>query len=543
MKWLFYIPAVLLLFYSCASQSPLTGGSRDNEPPKLIRALPAHLSTNIKPTQLIFEFNEFIQLRSLNQKLLVSPPLKNPFHIKIKPKSFSIILKDTLLENTTYQFYFADAITDLNEGNPLSDFTYVFSTGNSIDSLSFGGKIRDAFTLKPESQFSVCLYTDTSDSCVLKSNPTYITRSNNDGIFQFNYLKNGSYKLVAFNDKNNNYRFDAESEKIAFYSNEVDLTKHYDSLILYSFQENRSKQFIKKIERKKAYMATIILNNPSEQRPMVEHSTASIYNIVYSNNNDTMHIFFADSSQYKNDTIFVTIGYIKHDSLLNSVRVKETKPCIMEHQNKKPIHATYKLPIKNNIVFSSKSILYILFSEPTNLTDKNISVWQQNSDTTFKKIPIIVERDTSNPLKYLLYGSLKDGKKYRIILHFDSLYSVYQHKYNNDTILFSTYEKENFGLLKLTYMLPNENRTYTFELLNDKQQVIYSWNDNRSNQKNIDYVLPGNYTLRCIADENKNGKWDTGFYFRNLQPEKVYTYPSTVTLRANWDLEINWEIK
>jgi hypothetical protein len=43
-------------------------------------------------------------------------------------------------------------------------------------------------------------------------------------------------------------------------------------------------------------------------------------------------------------------------------------------------------------------------------------------------------------------------------------------------------------------------------------------------------------------DQNLNGKWDTGDYWKHLQPEKIYTYSGEITLRANWDLELEMKI-
>lgn len=545
MKFFCYILLLWLLLQSCASQSPLTGGNRDNEPPKLIKVNPPHQATNIKPKQLDFEFNEFIQLRSLNQKLIVSPPLKYPVQTKIKPKGFSLLIQDTLISQTTYQFYFADAIVDLNEGNPLSDFTYVFSTGSQIDSLSVKGKIADAISLKAESQLTVCLYTDTSDSVVFKQNPNYVTRSNSDGFFTFNFLKEGLYKMVAFADKNNNYRFDPNSEKIAFLDSTIQINRNRDSIFLFSFSENRTKQYIKKTERKVPFKATIVFNTALEESPKIEHSTASIYQMLTSKNNDTLLLFFADSTQFQKDTILVDISYLRYDSLLQKNYVKETKALVLETPKGKPIEthkASYYLPVKNNVLISAKSPFYVRFSEPTLITNSHISLWINTRDSLYQPIPVSVKPDSTNPLLYSINCSLLDGKKYRLILELSNVRSYYNKNYSSDTIVFSTYEKENFGTLKLTYQLPDNNHSYLFELLNDKNQVLHYWTDHSHGQKVIDYLLPGNYSLRCIRDDNRNGKWDNGFYILKRQPEKVFTYPQSIQLRANWDMEIKWVI-
>ncbi len=537
----------LIILSGCASQSPLSGGERDNIPPELIYASPPQYATNINPKKLEFVFNEFIQIRSLQQKLLVSPPLKYTPQIKQKPKSFYLIINDTLLENTTYQFYFADAIVDLTEGNPLLGFTYVFSTGKNIDSLTISGKILDAFTNKPEPLFSVCLYSDTTDSVVFKNNPNFICKSDNNGLFKLKYIKEGKYKLVAFNDKNNNYRFDPASEKIAFLSSCILLQENLDSIILYSFQENRIKQYIKKTERKKPYYALILFNQPSNYKPKITFSSASILQTIFSNENDTLEIFFADSLQYSKDTINLQIQYMRYDSLLQEHFITENKSLIIEQIRSKVVStskSSYKVSVSNNQTISAKEKLYITFSQPVNIDTQNVKLLIYVKDTIYEKIPASLSMSEQNPLKYFIDTKLLDGKKYRLILNFQSLLSYYGQFFDSDTIDFKTFEQEDYGSLNVNYIVPDDSRiSFLYELIDEKNKTIYKWVDSLSNIKKIDYILPGKYTLRCIEDKNSNKRWESGFYLLKQQPEKVFIYPQTIQVRSNWDLEIKWEIK
>ncbi|MEG0648182.1 MAG: hypothetical protein RR471_13585, partial [Bacteroides sp.] len=56
------------------------------------------------------------------------------------------------------------------------------------------------------------------------------------------------------------------------------------------------------------------------------------------------------------------------------------------------------------------------------------------------------------------------------------------------------------------------------------------------------YLNPAKYTARLIEDRNKNGKWDTGSYEEKSQPEMVYYYPQMLELKANWELEQDWNV-
>lgn len=54
------------------------------------------------------------------------------------------------------------------------------------------------------------------------------------------------------------------------------------------------------------------------------------------------------------------------------------------------------------------------------------------------------------------------------------------------------------------------------------------------------FLNPSKYYLRIIVDRNENGRWDTGEYDTDLQPEEVYYYPEAIECRANWDLSQHW---
>ena len=56
-------------------------------------------------------------------------------------------------------------------------------------------------------------------------------------------------------------------------------------------------------------------------------------------------------------------------------------------------------------------------------------------------------------------------------------------------------------------------------------------------------IVPGKYQIKYIADSNRDGKWTTGSWKKRTQAEQVINYPSEITIRSNWDLELEWELK
>jgi uncharacterized protein (DUF2141 family) len=210
------VSILLWLVYSCATIVAPSGGDKDVTPPKLVYSLPKNKSANFSGKKLILGFSEYIQLKDMDKNLLISPPLNSDPDFKIKGRSLTIKLKDTLRSNTTYSFYFGDGIVDLTEGNPLKNFSLAFSTGDVIDSLSLTGKVNDAFTRLPVKDILVMLYTDLADSAPILQRPVYVSRTNETGEFTLGSLAAGKYRIVALKDGNNDYMYNLPTELIAF---------------------------------------------------------------------------------------------------------------------------------------------------------------------------------------------------------------------------------------------------------------------------------------------------------------------------------------
>src|SRR5690606_2904064 len=230
MRTLAIIFSILILF-SCARQGTPTGGPKDTEPPKFLGANPDTLSLNV-PTDLKeikIDFDEYVILKEHSQNIVVSPPLSgSPTFMPIGSanKSVRIKLNEPLEENTTYNINFGNALQDNNEGNKLSYFQYVFSTGDYIDSLEISGKAKVTDARKQPENLLVALFKMDSaynDSLILSQKPFYISRLDSSGTFKLNYLRTGKYQMVAFDDEVQNMQFDIGQEKFGFIKEPIDL--------------------------------------------------------------------------------------------------------------------------------------------------------------------------------------------------------------------------------------------------------------------------------------------------------------------------------
>jgi uncharacterized protein (DUF2141 family) len=223
----------------CAQIGYPNGGARDTIPPELVLAVPAERNTNFSGNKITLTFNEYIDIRDIQTNLLVSPyPKRNP-EISNKLKTVTIKLKDTLLPNTTYAIDFGTALRDLNEGNPFRDYTYVFSTGNTIDSLKLSGTVLLAESGKIDSTLIAMLYKGAVDSSVEHRKPDYIARLNAKGNFTFKNLSPGSYKLYALKDGDGGKTYNSAVETFAFTNNDIIVSDTVKPVTLYAYAEEK----------------------------------------------------------------------------------------------------------------------------------------------------------------------------------------------------------------------------------------------------------------------------------------------------------------
>ncbi|MDE5872003.1 MAG: Ig-like domain-containing protein, partial [Muribaculaceae bacterium] len=131
--------ASVMLLWGCASIGNPSGGPRDEDPPRFVRANPAPGSVNVDPSNIHIDFNELINVKDAFQKVVLSPPGTSTPRVSTRGRRVVVNITDTLLPNTTYTIDFGDAIEDNNEANKLSGFAYTFSIGPTLDSLRISG--------------------------------------------------------------------------------------------------------------------------------------------------------------------------------------------------------------------------------------------------------------------------------------------------------------------------------------------------------------------------------------------------------------------
>jgi methionine-rich copper-binding protein CopC len=254
----------LIQMGGCANIVPPSGGPRDSIPPYAVYAKPKDSSTNIAPKEILISFNEYITTNALQEQLIVSPNIKNNPLVDQRLNMVRIRLSDSLNANTTYSLQFGNALRDVNEGNIVQNYTYVFSTGNQIDTGKLFGKVQIAETGLVDSSLIAVLHPIEKDSAIYKDKPTYYSRINGQGIFEFKFLPASDFNIyIVPNDFSK--RYDDSTKLFAFLDRSVAATKTKDSIQLYAFEASPKKE--------KKLATTIGSKNAKKQSPLLKYSS------------------------------------------------------------------------------------------------------------------------------------------------------------------------------------------------------------------------------------------------------------------------------
>tara|TARA_B110000444_G_scaffold108785_1_gene102696 strand:+ start:233 stop:1270 length:1038 start_codon:yes stop_codon:yes gene_type:complete len=191
-----------------------TGGAKDTNAPKLQNKNMTENLRHVHEKKFSFYFDEFIVLNNWEENFYISPPINKRIQKKIKGTDLFLTIEDTLAEDVTYNLTLNSCIKDLNEGNTLDMLNYIFSTSDTLDTLTLSGKVQDAYTLEQIENTWVMLFEENkNDSVIFKENPNYIAKTDKEGNFHFPNLKDKNYKVVSLTEFDFIYN---EGESIAY---------------------------------------------------------------------------------------------------------------------------------------------------------------------------------------------------------------------------------------------------------------------------------------------------------------------------------------
>jgi len=514
----------------CANRGTPSGGELDVEPPVILKVIPENFSTNFRGDEIKIYFDEYVKIKNVRKQLIISPPMDtDPTIIPMggASKYISIKIKDTLKDNTTYAFNFGESIVDNNEENPYPYYRYVFSTGETIDSLSLKGFIVDALLEEPDTFVSVMLYdidSTYSDSIVYKEKPRYITNTlDSVTSFSIDNIKEGQYRLIALKDKNSNYLFNQKSDKIGFKEGFISVPNDASNKVTL-FKEDVNFKAIKPKQESESKIIFPYEGDYESMRIKVLGETPEGYQtrIVKDLEKDTLYYWY--KPKFEIDTTFFIVtnkGYT--DTLKHRFRNLPADSLKLKIASSGTLSFDEDFIIEGNVPFIKIDRTKI------KLIDKDsVEIdFEVKYDSIFNRYSFPVKK--------------KEGEKYSFKM-LPGTFTDFYDGINKDTLdyTFRTKMKSEYGNIRVN--LRNVKFPLIVQLVNNKGDVLYERYTAESPVVDFTDVVPKQYGLRAIFDTNSNGKYDTGNYLLGIQPERVSYAPPIEEVRSSFDYIIDFTL-
>ena len=363
------------VFTSCARMGNPDGGWYDETPPKVLGATPADKATEVKAQKVKISFDEFVKIDNPTENVIVSPPQLQAPEIKATGKSIEVKLLDSLKANTTYTIDFSDAISDNNEGNPLGNYTYSFSTGAEIDTMEVSGYVVAAENLEPVKGILVGLYANLADSAFEKQPMLRVSRTDSRGHFVIKGVKRGTYRVYALQDVDGNYQFNQKSEMIAFnhelikpsvmddtrqdtlWSDSLHIADikrvgyaHFlpDNITLCAFHEVLTSRYLLSVTRNEANHFAVNFSYGNPKLPQIKGLNFNAHDAFIAIPNakrDTIDYWLRDTALVNQDTLRMEMTYLMTDSAGQLVSQTDTLEVLSKQpyeRRMKQLKATYE---------------------------------------------------------------------------------------------------------------------------------------------------------------------------------------------------------
>ena len=579
---------IIIALYSCASIGRPDGGIYDEIPPRFIGSKPEVGELNVDKRKLTLEFDEYIKLEKASEKITISPPQVQMPEIRASGKKIHINLLDSLKPNTTYTVDFSDAIVDNNENNPLGNFTYTFSTGGVIDTMEVSGTLLEASNLEPVKGMMVGLHSNLEDSAFTTLPLDRVARTDSRGRFRIKGVAPGSYRVYALQDVDQNFAFSQKSEALAFYDSIIvptsEMRMHHDTiwrdtltydtiishmhpyylpddLIIRSFIEEVNSQYLIKSERLNPEMLSFYFATKADTLPILKGLNFDEKDAFVIESNarlDTIHYWIKDSLLYQQDTLRLSLQYqytdtanmlvprtdtirlvprnTKKQQTTSSKRSKKSKND--EEEEKEP---TVFLLVNTKAPSTMNVYDYVSFSFPEPMASIDTSAIHLNLkvDTLWQEVPFIFEQDSLNLRKYNLLYDWDFNQEFELTVDSASMFGLYG--LHNDNIKQSFKIRSEEEYCNIFFNVTGAHPQAFVELLDSQDRVVRTVKV-KDGAADFYFLNPGKYGARLVNDINGNGIWDTGLYEEKRQPEEVFYYPQMLELKANWELNQDWNV-
>lgn len=593
----------VMMMHSCARMGAPDGGWYDEVPPRVVATMPKERATGVTQKRLTIYFNEFIQLENAAENIVICPPQIEQPDIKTMGKSIRISLRDSLKANTTYTIDFSDAIKDNNENNPMGNYTFVFSTGDRIDTLAVSGYVVNAEDLEPVKGQLVGLYDNLEDSAFTTEPMLRTGRTDSYGHFIIRGVAPGRYRIFSLGDSDGDFKLSQRGEPLAFNHDIIvpscrddvrqdtiwkdslhiaDIRRvpylRYlpDDICLRSFTQNPTARYLIKTERKEPDRFTVYFSTPSDTLPELtplNFNDKDAYVIETTARRDTITYWLRDTALVNQDTLRVAMRYMMTDSLGALVAQTDTIELLAKVPYEKRMRflnedvekwekAKAKAEKKNQEFTERDPRIVALEPKYTGggnkmSPDKGITVdFPTPLDTIFREkihlytmidsvrtaVPLDISAAVDPVRRYDIRGEWKPATDYVLEIDSAAFRDIYGRVSDPKRFTVKIAPEEEFASLFVNVEGVTDSLSQAVVQLLDRNGKQIAESIARDNTAEFYYILPGTYYMRCLLDRNGNGKWDTGDYSLDLQPEEVYYNPKPIECKAKWDLTTTFRI-
>ena len=540
----------------CAQMSPLTGGYKDTIPPNLIASIPPENSTNVNPNQFYFAFDELIDASKLQESIIISPFYSGKKEVKYKKNEVSIFFDTLFDDNTTYIINFAGGISDVTEGNDLSNAKLIFSTGEYIDSASISGVIYNPNENKRVEGALVGLYQDVDSLDLFHKKPIYFTFSDESGKYEINNVKPDKYTIYAFKDENKNFIAEFKNEAFGFYENTVEVNNKTKKIKLNLNKEdlselrlirNRSRgnvyeiiysKKLDKIRLVKGYNLKYSLNDNKNiviyKNPMVTDSLLVIieaFDLSGNTSKDSIYVTFNDENEYKEEFSYTFNSYFKkelEDTINFSINLN--KPVLNKDLNYRFVLDTIKIP---------DSLYFFKLSKELNSFEGLFKLNQNISSLFLDNHQNIYSKNLNNDSLINLLNRYYQGinrNKISFMVEKGEVFSIEGDTLDRIKQDFTFNGSDFYGQINGTVFDTLGRKNLVTELISIDFKRVY--NNRDVNPKfNFINIPPGKYYLRIYNDINNNNMVDVGSILYKNPGEEIIYNENEIEIRSNWVIE------
>ena len=523
-----FIWIVFLFALHCANPIAPTGGIKDEIPPQIDSLKSTtNFETNFEKQRIELTFDEWIKLQDATNQIVVSPPLeRDKYEVTLRGKTIRFEFKDDteLKDSVTYTINFGESIQDITESNKLTDYRFVFSTGDYIDSLTLVGIVLDSETEEPVEGATILMHENLHDSIIFNDLPLYFGKTNEQGQFNLQNLKAGTFKVVAILEEGlPNYNYAPFREKIGFVSNSITLPDTAISdLHFHLFTEVPPLDL--RSHTANRFVTKLIFNIPPDS-------------VSISNNQDTTSDF---EEEIRGDTIYFWHRNITYPLEIFTLLSEGLDTTSIEEDTSWAREFPLKLKSKKlKSGFYYQDSVALRFNQPVVYMDSSLI---QLTDTAQFSIPYTLS-DGIDKQMYYLNSEFRQSQEYKLTLLPGSVQGYHATLEDTLTLTIKTANNESFGTIILSMNDLDSTQQYIVQLKRS-EDVVYEdiVHDLSRHEIRIAGMKTGSYVVKVIEDRNRNGQWDTGNYLNKRYPEKVSNQELS-NLKANWEMNVtfNWK--